>query len=95
MYFYQYTYKGGELSRIKLELKPLIYRHLMLKTLLATVRQGKIELSEKLELPEGTKVLVTVLPNEEADFWQQTSQVALNRVWDNTEDDIYAQLLEE
>jgi hypothetical protein len=67
----------------------------MLKTLLATVRQGKIELSEKLELPEGTKVLVTVLPNEEADFWQQTSQVALNRVWDNTEDDIYAQLLEE
>ncbi len=67
----------------------------MLKTLLATVRQGKIELSEKLELPEGTKVLVTVLPNEEAEFWQQTSQVALNRVWDNTEDDIYAQLLEE
>ncbi len=67
----------------------------MLKTLLATVRQGKIELSEKLELPEGTKVLVTVLPDEEAEFWQQTSQVALNRVWDNTEDDIYAQLLEE
>jgi predicted DNA-binding antitoxin AbrB/MazE fold protein len=67
----------------------------MLKTILATVRQGKIELLEKLELPEGTKVLVTVLPEEEAEFWQQTSQVALNRVWDNTEDDIYAQLLEE
>lgn len=37
----------------------------MLKTLIATVHQGKIEISEELKLPEGTKVLVTVLPNEE------------------------------
>ena len=65
----------------------------MLKTLWATVRQGKIELLELSELPEGAKVLVTLLPNEEAEFWLQASQTSLDRVWDNTEDDVYAQLL--
>ena len=65
----------------------------MLKTLWATVRQGKIELLELSELPEGAKVLVTVLPDEEAEFWLQASQTSLDRVWDNTEDDVYAQLI--
>ncbi len=58
----------------------------MLKTLWATVRQGKIELLELSELPEGAKVLVTVLPDEEAEFWLQASQTSLDTVWDNTED---------
>jgi hypothetical protein len=58
----------------------------MLKTLWATVRQGKIELLESSELPEGAKVLVTLLPDEEAEFWLQPSQTSLDRVWDNTED---------
>jgi hypothetical protein len=31
----------------------------MLKTLWATIHQGKIELLESTELPEGTRVLVT------------------------------------
>ncbi|MEG4273158.1 MULTISPECIES: hypothetical protein [unclassified Microcoleus] len=65
----------------------------MLKTLWATVRQGKIELLELSELPEGAKVLVTVLPDEEAEVWLQASQTSLDTVWDNTEDDVYAQLL--
>ncbi|MEG5065131.1 hypothetical protein QUB33_16060 [Microcoleus sp. B3-A4] len=65
----------------------------MLKTLWATVRQGKIELLELSELPEGAKVLVTVLPDEEGEFWLQASQTSLDRVWDNTEDDVYAQIL--
>jgi hypothetical protein len=66
----------------------------MLKTVWATVREGKIELLESAELIEGAKVLVTLLPDDEADFWLQTSQVSLDRVWDNIEDDVYAQLLE-
>jgi hypothetical protein len=66
----------------------------MLKTVWATVRQGKIELLESTELPEGAKVLVTLLPDDETDFWLQTSLASLDAVWDNTEDDIYAQLLE-
>lgn len=67
----------------------------MLKTILATVHQGKIEIPDQLMLSEGTKVLVTVLPNEETEFWNDASKISLNRVWDNTEDDIYVELLEE
>ena len=66
----------------------------MLKTLWATVKAGKVELIESIELPEGAKVLVTVLPDEETDFWLQTSQASLDTIWDNPEDDVYAQLLE-
>jgi len=66
----------------------------MLKTLWATVRQGKIELLESAELLEGTRVLVTLLTDDEADFWLQTSQSSLDVVWDNAEDDVYVQLLQ-
>lgn len=65
----------------------------MLKTLWATVRQGKVELLDLTELPEGTRVLVTLLPDDEADFWLKSSQTSLDAIWDNTEDDVYAQLL--
>lgn len=66
----------------------------MLKTLWATVQKGKIELLETSELAEGSKVLVTVLSDDyESEFWIQASQTSLDAVWDNTEDDIYAQLL--
>jgi hypothetical protein len=66
----------------------------MLKTFWAKVRQGKIELVDSAELPEGAKVLVTFLPDEESEFWLKASQTSLDEVWDNTEDDVYAQLLE-
>ena len=66
----------------------------MLKTLWAKIRQGRIELLESTEIPEGTRVLVTLLPDDEADFWLQASQASLDAVWDNTEDDVYAQLLQ-
>ncbi|MGF1935385.1 MAG: hypothetical protein RM347_013490 [Nostoc sp. ChiQUE02] len=65
----------------------------MLKTLWATVREGKIELLESEELPEGIRVLVTLLPDDETEFWLQTSQTSLSSVWDNAEDDVYAELL--
>jgi hypothetical protein len=65
----------------------------MLKTIQATVRHGKIELLESIELPEGVKALVTILPEEETELWLQASQSSLDAVWDNVEDDVYAQLL--
>jgi hypothetical protein len=66
----------------------------MLKTLWATVQKGKIELLEASELVEGTKILVTVLSDDyESEFWLRVSQNSLDAVWNNTEDDIYAQLL--
>ena len=66
----------------------------MLSTVLGVVHQGKIELSEGVSLPEGCKVLVTLLPNAEGEFWAAASQPSLAEVWDNAEDDAYAQLLE-
>ncbi|HED03438.1 MAG TPA: hypothetical protein ENI60_01575 [Candidatus Fraserbacteria bacterium] len=67
----------------------------MLKTLWAIVQEGKIELLEHVDLPEGTQVLVTLLPEDETEFWLRTSQVSLDTIWDNAEDDVYAQLRKE
>jgi hypothetical protein len=62
----------------------------------AVVRNGKIELTENISLAEGAKVLVTLLPEEdEADFWERASQESLADVWDNPEDDVYAELLKD
>lgn len=65
----------------------------MLNTIRAVVREGKIELLEKVEIPEGTEVLVTPLVDE-PDFWLKVSESSLDSVWDNSEDDVYAELLE-
>ncbi|HUQ32606.1 MAG TPA: antitoxin AF2212-like protein [Pyrinomonadaceae bacterium] len=65
----------------------------MLNTIRAIVREGKIELLEKVEIPEGTEVLVTPLVDE-PDFWLSASESSLAAIWDNSEDDVYAELLE-
>ena len=64
----------------------------MLNTVRAIVREGKIELLEDLDIPEGVEVLVTPL-TDEPDFWLQLSEASLDRVWNNAEDDVYAELL--
>jgi len=65
----------------------------MLNAIRAIVREGRIELLEDIEIPEGTEVLVT--PLTETEFWLSASETALNSIWDNSEDDVYATLLEE
>lgn len=67
----------------------------MLNTVWGEIRQGKIELLENVALPEGARVLVTLVSEEDAQFWQKASEASLSAVWDNSEDDAYAQLLEE
>ena len=67
----------------------------MSKTLRAVIREGKIEPLEQVDLTEGSKVLVTLLPDEEAQFWLQASQASLDIIWANPDDDVYAQLLKE
>jgi len=68
----------------------------MLNTIWAVVRKGKIELLEPINLHEGQRILVTLFSEaEEDDFWLQVSQSSLAAIWDNTEDDIYAELLQE
>ena len=67
----------------------------MLNTVRAVVREGRIELLEPLDLPEGAAVLVTPLVEEESLFWTGVCHVALDAMWDNPEDDVYAQLLKD
>ena len=69
---------------------------MMLNTLWGVVKKEKIELLEKANIPEGTKVLVTVLSDDtDSQFWLKTSQTSLDAVWNNAEDDVYAKLLKE
>ncbi len=66
----------------------------------AKVSQGKIELLEPIEFPEGARVLVTLVPSSEQlpfpeqrsgstpsepDFWLQPEPDDL--IWDNIEDE--------
>ena len=64
----------------------------MLNTIRAIMKEGRIQLLERIEIPEGTEVLVTPLLDDSA-FWLHASQTALDAVWDNPEDDVYAELL--
>lgn len=67
----------------------------MLQTIRAVIRDGKIEPLEYVAFPEGAKVIVTLLSEEDdTQFWLNVSEKSLNRVWENTEDDIYAELLQ-
>ena len=66
----------------------------MLNSALAIVKNGKIETLEHIELAEGKKVLITMLPDDDT-FWQEASEETLKQIWDNKEDDVYARLLDE
>jgi len=65
----------------------------MLNSHWAVVHGGRIELAEPITLPEGARVLITVLPDSEGTFWQEASAAAFAAVWDDTEDDVYAQIV--
>lgn len=64
----------------------------MVTTVKAIVREGKIELLEQADIPEGTEVLVTIL-SDDAQFWLRASESSLASIWANNEDDVYEQLL--
>jgi hypothetical protein len=67
----------------------------MLKTLWAEVKQGKIELLELADLPEGTRVLVTLLPTQETDQWLNPQGAVSDDIWDNIEDNVQVPVLAE
>ncbi len=66
----------------------------MINTVWAIVHEGRIEPLEKVNAPEGTRVLLTLLLEDEADFWSRACSPSLDEIWDNAEDDRYAELLE-
>ncbi len=66
----------------------------MLRTVWAIIREGKIQPLEQVSLSEGSQVLVTLLSEDDTEFWLRASQNSLDTIWDNVEDDVYAQLLQ-
>ena len=67
----------------------------MLNTVRAVIRDGRVEFTEKVDVPEGPELLVTILSGDDAEFWLKVSESSLAPIWDNPADDIYAELLEE
>lgn len=66
----------------------------MRNTTLGIVKNGKIETLERIPLPEGKRVLVMILPDDDT-FWQEASGESLERIWNHDEDDVYVRLLGE
>jgi hypothetical protein len=66
----------------------------MMNTIWAVIRDGKIVPLEEVTAPDGTHVLVTLLPEDDAGFWLAASEPSLSQIWGNAEDDVYAELLE-
>ena len=64
----------------------------MVQSIWGTIHGGKVEFAEPLDLPEGARVLLTVLPGDD-EFWMAASKDSLATIWDNDGDDVYAALL--
>jgi len=58
----------------------------------AIVTEGRIQPLDDLSLPDGTEVLVTVVADDH-EFWLNAGTPSLEAIWDNSEDDVYAELL--
>ena len=72
----------------------------MLRTIRAIIRHGRVDLLEQADVPDGTQALVTLLPEDEegigsSTFWLEATASSLKAIWDNPEDDVYADLLDE
>lgn len=65
----------------------------MLHTVEAVISNGVITPTEPVELVEGSRALVTILEDEEDNFWLGASESSFEEIWNNTEDDVYAELL--
>jgi hypothetical protein len=55
---------------------------------------GKIELREEVNLPEGERIPVVLLPDDECPFWREASTSSLPGVGDYPQDKVYARVLE-
>jgi predicted DNA-binding antitoxin AbrB/MazE fold protein len=65
----------------------------MSTTIEALYDDGKLILRRPLPLPEKTRVLVTVETHPERGAWLRVSEEALLGAWDNSDDDVFNELL--
>ncbi len=57
------------------------------------MEDDQIRLLEPVTLQSGQRLLVTILAESDEQFWTAASQSTLETIWDNEEDDVYAELL--
>lgn len=65
----------------------------MMNTIEAIIKNGMIVPIEPVDLNEGSRALVTILESDDEDFWLLASGNTADAIWDNDEDDVYAELL--
>ncbi|HEV8540810.1 MAG TPA: antitoxin family protein [Verrucomicrobiae bacterium] len=66
----------------------------MTTTVEAIYEHGKILLPEPLSLPEKSRVRVTIESgDEEREEWLKISEASLKKIWGNSADDVFNELL--
>ena len=65
----------------------------MSTTVEALYENGKLILQRPLPLPDKTRLLVTIETDPERGAWLRVSEEALVRTWDNSDDDVFNELL--
>ncbi len=66
----------------------------MIATVDAIYEDGKLVLQQPLPLAEHARVRVTIDSDLEREAWLKLSEESLEKVWDNSADDIFNDLLE-
>ena len=59
----------------------------------AIYKSGNLILPQNVVIPEGSKVIVTIVGEPKENYFIKASEEALDKIWNNNEDDIYEQLL--
>jgi predicted DNA-binding antitoxin AbrB/MazE fold protein len=65
----------------------------MTTTVDAVYEDGKLVLQQPLPLPERAHVRVTIELDTEREAWLKLSEQSLTKVWGNTDDDVFNELL--
>ncbi len=60
----------------------------------AVIKNGQIVPVGDVDLEEGSRVLVTLSNCDNRGFWLAATEQSLKEIWNNDEDDVYAELLE-
>jgi hypothetical protein len=64
-------------------------------TLEAIYENGTLVLPQRLEIPDKSRVRVTIEPSDpDRETWLKLSEEALTKVWDNDADDVFNELLQ-
>jgi predicted DNA-binding antitoxin AbrB/MazE fold protein len=65
----------------------------MINTIEAVLKNGHFVPIESVSFPDGTKARVTIIDDDDLDFWWSASEEVIDAIWNNSEDDVYAELL--